>query len=58
MSNPKGVKIYGRVIRVEAQKTQKHICDAACKKASHCYYHEFQPGAAIYGMPDGSLVIK
>lgn len=56
---PKGaVKIYGRLLRIEAQKTQRHICDAACKKANHCYFHDFKSGACVYGMPDGTLVIR
>lgn len=58
-SNPRGgVKIYGKLLRIEAQKTQKHICDAECKRVNHCYYHDFKAGASIYGMPDGSLVIR
>lgn len=57
-SNPRGVKIYGNLIRIEAQKTQKHLCDAACKKADHRYFHDFTSHPSIYGMPDGSLIIR
>lgn len=61
-SNPpsrKPVMIYGRLLRIEAQKTQKHICDAACKKAQHRYFHDFSSRPAIYGSPDGkTLTIK
>lgn len=58
ITNPRGVKIYGKLIRIEAQKTQLHICDAECKAINHRYYHTFKPGSSVYGMPDGSLLIK
>lgn len=56
--NPGPRIIYGRVLRVDAQKTQTHICDDECKKFGHRYFHEFGPGAKMYGLPDGSILIK
>lgn len=41
--------IYGRVLRIEAQKTQGHRCDAGCKRANHRYYHDFKKGPKLYG---------
>jgi len=52
---PGGVKVYGRLLRIEAQKIGKHRCDAGCAKANHSYFHDFGPGAVVYGMADGSL---
>lgn len=54
------VIIYRRVLRVEAQKLGKHRCDAECRRANHCYFHDFSKGsnAVAYGMPDGSVIIK
>jgi hypothetical protein len=54
------VKIYGRVLRVEAQKTQAHRCDEGCRKAKHCYYHDFKnsSNAVLYGLSDGSFLVK
>ena len=55
----KVVLIYGRVIRVIAKKTQAHSnCDAECKKCNHEYFHDFKAGAVMYGLPDGSILIK
>jgi hypothetical protein len=56
--NPRGVLIYGKVNRIIATKTQKHICDATCKSHGHRYYHDFSSRAQMYGLPDGSLLIK
>ena len=55
---PKGAReIYGRLLRIEAQKGRGHVCDAACKKANHCYFHDFSRHARVFGLPDGSLWI-
>jgi len=56
--NPKRVLIYGSVKRIEAIKTQSHICDSDCKKHGHRYYHNFSSNPKMYGLPDGSLLIK
>jgi hypothetical protein len=58
ISNPKRVLIYGNVECIYAKKTQKHICDAECKAHGHRYYHEFSSKPKMYGLPDGSLLIK
>jgi len=58
LANPRRVLVYGNLIRIEAQKTQPHRCDPGCKRVKHCYFHDFKPGAKIYGLPDGSLLIK
>lgn len=49
--------IYGKVTRIEAQKTQDHICDEECKRFKHRYFHEFTSGPKMYGLPDGSILI-
>jgi len=56
--NPKATLIYGTVNRIIATKTQKHICDAECKRHGHRYYHDFASKPQMYGLPDGSLLIK
>jgi hypothetical protein len=53
------VRIYGRVLRIEAQKVGPHKnCDAECKRCNHKYVHDFRKGAVMYGQPDGSILIK
>lgn len=56
--NPRPVVIYGRCIRILAQKTQPHACDAKCTAAGHRYFHDFKPGAVIYGLSNGDLKIS
>lgn len=57
--NPPGATVvYHRLLRIEARKGPGHRCDAGCKRANHSYFHDFGPGAVVYGLPDGSLVIR
>ena len=49
--------LYGRVLRVEAKKTQPHVCDAGCRRANHCYFHDFKSGVAEYGLPAGTRLL-
>lgn len=49
--------LYGRVLRVEAQKTQPHHCDAECREVQHCYYHDFDSGPDMLGLPAGTRLV-
>lgn len=51
--------IYGRVLRMEAQKIGPHRCDAGCAKSNHSYYHDFKASSNVhaYGMSDGSVLL-
>lgn len=58
-ANPgKPVLIYGQVDRIYATKKQNHICDEECKRNGHRYFHDFSSKPKMYGLPDGSLLIK
>jgi hypothetical protein len=58
-SNPSSVPIYGRVLRIEAEKTWSHEYGGKPSKGSQKYFHDFSTkNAVIYGLPDGSLLIK
>jgi hypothetical protein len=52
------VMVYGRVLRIEAQKTQPHRCDPDCAAVGHRYYHDFKNGAVMYGLENGDLLIR
>lgn len=57
-SNPHGIKIYGRCLRIEAIKLVDHTYGGKSTKAGQHYFHDFSTkNAVIYGMPDGSLRI-
>lgn len=59
MLNPPMKKIYNRVLQVFASKAgMPHHCDAKCRAAGHRYQHKFSSKACVYGLPDGSILIK
>lgn len=59
MKNPRSPLplLYGRVLRVEAQKTQKHVCDSGCREVHHRYYHDFTSSPDMLGLPAGSQLV-
>jgi hypothetical protein len=53
------VVVYPRVLSIEAQKLGYHAnCDAECKRCGHKYIHDFRPGAVMYGLSNGDLLIR
>lgn len=53
------VKIYSSVDDIYASKAgMAHKCDAECKRHGHRYHHAFSKKACVYGLPDGSILIK
>jgi len=60
LPNPgNAIKIYGRCLRIEAIKTRKHLYGGKVSTANQKYFHDFTTkNAIIYGLPDGSLLIK
>ena len=54
-----GIKIYGRCLRIEAVKMVEHLYNGRKARATQRYFHDFtSKNAIIYGLPDGSLLIK
>jgi hypothetical protein len=52
------VRIYGRVLSIQAQKTGFHRhCDAECKRVHHKYVHDFKPGFKLLGIPDKAALV-
>lgn len=52
------VRIYGRVLRIEAQKKGKHRCDAECRRCNHRYYHDFRKSnIKEYGLSPGQVFV-
>ncbi len=59
LRNPRqATVIYSKVLRIEAQKGQQHICDAACARAGHRYFHDFKTKPMMIGLPNGDILIK
>lgn len=56
LSTKKVVKIYGKVLRIEAQKTGPHRCDAECRKCRHKYFHDFKAPARMLGLSPGDVL--
>ncbi len=57
--NPPRTLIYSRAIEILASKAgMKHQCDEACRRVNHVYRHRFSKMACIFGLPDGSVLIK
>jgi hypothetical protein len=58
--NPPGrVKIYQTCIELKASKAgMPHECDEACKRSGHNYKHSFKKNACVFGLPNGSILIK
>jgi hypothetical protein len=52
------VEIYDKVLRIVAQKGPGHRCNPACRGAGHTYIHDFTPKPKMYGLADGSILIR
>lgn len=54
----KPMKVYGRVLRIEAQKVGAHKgCDRECKKCSHKYVHDFRKNnIQMIGLSPGDVI--
>lgn len=53
------VRIYIRVLRIEAQKPDGHNnCDAECKECKHRYFHDFRKSnVAMLGLNPGDVFV-
>lgn len=59
LENPRHRKIYQRIHKIYASKAgMPHKCDDECRRHGHQYVHAFKESACIYGLPDGSLLVK
>jgi hypothetical protein len=47
----------GTVVRIEAQKTQKHNCDSGCVDVGHRYFHDFKTRVRGIVLPKGTNVL-
>lgn len=60
-NNPpsQAVRIYGRVLRIEAQKTDAHGgCDKECRQCNHKYVHDFKTKTArMIGLSPGQVFV-
>lgn len=58
-TNPPATMIYSRCLEIAGSKAgMPHKCDAECKHYGHKYRHKFSHKCCIYGLPDGSILIK
>jgi hypothetical protein len=53
-----GSRLIGQVREIEAQKTQRHLCDAECKRLGHRYYHAFTEKNRMWQLRNGDLLIQ
>jgi hypothetical protein len=57
LSRKKVVKVYGRVLSIEAQKDGPHHCDKECRLANHKYVHDFEGRPEMFGLRPGDTFV-